>query len=69
MNVEREKFFVWNPVGHQPRFVHTDYESALTEAKRLARSNAGEKFYVLKTVALAEIRDPVEVITFDDIPF
>jgi len=69
MSNEQQKWFVWNPKGHQPRFVHDSYPSALAEAKRLARLNPGAKFYVLTVQAVAQTKDPVEVTEFDDIPF
>ncbi len=47
-------WLVWNPAGMNPKFRHTSYGDALTEAKRLARLAAGQKFYVVAIVAHAQ---------------
>lgn len=62
MSDEAEFWMVWNPNGNTPRYTHQSYESAVTEAQRLARVVEGEQFYVLHAVAKAMIpRKPVEV--------
>lgn len=40
------KFFVWTKKGRRPRYAHDTHESALTEARRLAEANPGQKFIV-----------------------
>ena len=58
-------WFVWNPVGLNPRFEHPSEESARTEARRLALANPGREFLVLKSVASFE-HDSVRVSEHDD---
>lgn len=48
-------FLVWNPHGHQPRFVHATIDEAKAEARRLAGECQGEMFYVLVPVGAAYI--------------
>lgn len=69
---------VYNPQGRAPSYMHTSYESAKTEAKRLARINPDQSFYVMESVGLARKNDvsfyaheAVEPrnLAEDDIPF
>lgn len=62
-------WFVWNTNGRAPAFKHETAESAKTEAQRLARAHRGEEFIILQAVGGAVLKDPVEEIKFDDIPF
>lgn len=72
---ESSFWMVWNPQRYAPTYRHTTAESALTEAKRLARNNPSQKFYVLQAIGLATIPEPpVHVIKLAsdvdaDIPF
>lgn len=52
-------YVVWNPNGQMPRYQHTSYESACTEAGRLARLSPGMDFHVLACVATARKNDLV----------
>ena len=42
---------VWNPAAHSPTVKHATKSKALMEAKRLARGNPGQNFYVLEAAA------------------
>lgn len=53
---------VWNPEGNMPRHRHDDHQSAVTEAKRLAKANPDQEFFVLVAVSRVKMKDPVEVI-------
>lgn len=74
--IAQEQFWmVWNPMGWPPKFRHESEDSALREAKRLARNNPGQQFYVLEAVSGVEKND-VTVNTYRanrpddwDIPF
>src|SRR5678816_1803709 len=44
-------FMVWTKTGWAPRKHHVDFDSAATEAIRLAGENPGKKFIVLRAVA------------------
>lgn len=46
-------FLVWNPEGGAPTLKQPSYVVAENEAKRLARSNPGQSFFVLAAVAEA----------------
>lgn len=63
-------WMVWRDGGGAPTFQHITQESALTEAKRLARANKGDIFYVLRSV-LECVSDDVRVDGHDpdEIPF
>lgn len=41
-------WLVWNPAGSPPRMKHATLERAESEAGRLARSNPGQEFFVLR---------------------
>lgn len=47
-------YFVWNPSRSAPTVKHPSEEIAMSEAKRLARLNPGEKFFVLQAIAALE---------------
>lgn len=53
-------FMVWSPSGRAPTYRHESFESARTEAKRLARLNPEQSFFVLVSVGEAVCREPVE---------
>jgi len=59
-------WLVWNPEGREPQRRHGDYATALAEAKRLATSNPGKRFYVVRPVAVALRAEPVQVTVFCD---
>jgi hypothetical protein len=48
------------------RVRHPSMERAVTEARRLAASNKGQRFFVLKCIGAAVIEDPVKWIHSDD---
>jgi hypothetical protein len=58
-----EKFWmVWNPSGRAPTYRHPTKASALDEARRLAESNVGQHFFVLKAVGGAfAISGPAQI--------
>lgn len=69
-------WMVYGDGQYAPTVKHDSREKAETEAKRLARINAGIKFFVLQTISMAEKPD----VTFvrltrgardidDEIPF
>lgn len=41
--------------------VYRDIETALKEAKKMARLNPGQEFYVMSAIATVEIATPVEI--------
>lgn len=47
-------FLVWNPIGGAPTMKQPSYSAAESEAKRLARANPGDSFFVLAAVAEAK---------------
>ena len=51
--VEEGFWMVWNPQRSAPRMKHFTRDSAINEAKRLARENPGEEFVVLQSVGSA----------------
>ncbi len=49
--MDNETFWmVWSPQGQAPTRKHLTRASAVTEAERLARLNAGNEFYVLQAI-------------------
>jgi hypothetical protein len=67
--VEKDIFFyVFNPVGSKPSFKHLSRAEAETEAKRLARINPGQEFFVLQSVSSFKAVDVVET-RYTNIPF
>ncbi len=59
--MHKEPFWVvWNPIHGLPRVQHSSEEAAVNEAKRLARNNKGQNFYVL-AASHHVIVDPVNV--------
>lgn len=69
MPKETTFFVVWNPEHGLPRVRHEERYLAVDEAKRMAASHPGQKFYVLSAVAVAERAEPVTVTELDEIPF
>lgn len=71
--MKRERFWlVCNPSGRAPTHRHISRESADTEADRLASSNPGQDFIVMKAVGgvSAEAKKTkIEFQTTDGIPF
>ncbi len=68
-------WFVWNPIGRNPSYMHASRHSADCEARRLAEENPGQQFIVLKSVGGFEVpkvsaeRIDMEKFTYDNIPF
>lgn len=60
---------VWNPEAGNPTFRHPSYESARTEAKRLARENPDTQFFVLKSVGCAQRETVAWVGLHDNDPY
>lgn len=60
-----------DPDRPAPRYRHSSLEVAMSEAKRLALKQPGEKFFVLASVGVASTPPPVsyEIIEADSIPF
>lgn len=54
-------YVVWNQQGRSPMVVHPTLEEARAEARRLACSNRGAQFFVLRAVESVKYReDPYE---------
>ena len=68
-------WFVWNPAGCNPKYMHESRASADAEARRLAEDNPGQQFIVLKSVGGFEVpmrsAEPIDMknFTYDQIPF
>ena len=61
---------VWNPDREMPKRKQHDQETATTEAKRLARQNPGEEFFVLICAArVVHGETIVEQFDLDEVPF
>lgn len=50
-------WMVWNEGNQNPRVKHSSSMLARSEAERLARSNPGQKFYVLDAIDCCMKRD------------
>lgn len=62
-------WLVWNPRGHAPTVRHDSEESAVTEATRLARTNPGYEFFVLRAEA-KYLKADVQCVRLEpDMPF
>ncbi len=66
---EQTFYVVWCPEHGLPRQRHDTRDRAVIEAKRLARMNPGSTFIVMAAVSAVKVRDPVEEVEYDDIPF
>lgn len=54
-------WLVWNPMGARPPVMrHCSRAAARDEARRLAASNRGQRFYVLRAETFVEV-EPVPV--------
>lgn len=68
-------WYVYNPDGFRPRYRHTTAESAIAEARRLAKANHGHRFEVLRCIGFAHVEPKPDVFTplkespQDEIPF
>jgi hypothetical protein len=65
-------WMVWSERGHAPTYKHDSNRSATSEAERLARTNPGERFYVLRAMRYVERHDVIRVelnIGDEEIPF
>lgn len=64
--MSQKVYCVFNPAGAGvPRFPHPTYDSAKNEAKRLARLNPEQKFYVMESVGMA-VRNEVSYYVHED---
>lgn len=52
----RRFYVVWNTGRGIPKVKHEDFCGAELEATRLAERHPGEKFYILRAVAVAEAK-------------
>ena len=69
---EYETFFMVmsdRPESYPPRVRHPTLDIARNEAKRLANTNPGTKFYVLASLGHMLRDDPVSWHAHDEIPF
>ena len=55
--MSKKIWVVYNPDGRAPHYTHQSFESAKQEAKRLARNNPDQRFFVMESVAMAIKRD------------
>lgn len=63
-------YLVWNPERSVPSFKHLSSHDAIAEAKRLARTNPDQTFYVMETVVGFSVNNLQEIkFQRDDIPF
>ncbi len=55
----REDMFwvVWSQLGGNPTVKHESEKEAVAEASRLARKHGDRKFYVLKAIMAAQVKD------------
>lgn len=68
-NKENQFYLLWSPAGDRnPTFTHDSFDSALTEAKRLAETT-GKTFYIVAATSKVEPAPKVLVTALDDIPF
>jgi hypothetical protein len=76
-DMNNEKFWcVFNPEQSAPKYVHISEQSAKNQAKRLARLNPEQRFYVMESIGMAIKNDvsyyvnrPQEYCNDDEIPF
>lgn len=67
--MEQTFWMVWNPARNAPTCKHESLDSAEREAKRLARINPDEQFFVLESVS-GWVKSDVQRIDLDPaIPF
>lgn len=59
------KYYVYNSLRGKPKHIHTSYEDALAEAKRLA-SKEDLVFEVLKIESFVLVEKNIKVINEDD---
>jgi hypothetical protein len=52
------RYLVWNMDGRMPTHAHSSYDSAITEAERLAKENPGHVFHVMASVGFAKVESP-----------
>lgn len=69
MQDEDAFWMVWNPGRDQPTHRHETRDAAMQEARRLARLNPGERFYVLAAESVAmkidvDVRELIHRIPF-----
>jgi hypothetical protein len=73
MRLDQRFWMVWNMARSAPTVAHPTLESAEREAKRLARLNSGQRFYVCQGLRYFEKNDVATVelnVSEDDgIPF
>ncbi|WP_325437580.1 hypothetical protein [Pseudomonas nitroreducens] len=48
-------WMVWNPEAYAPSVRHPTWKSAEAEAERLARSNPGQRFYILQATQIRRV--------------
>ena len=69
--MENNQFWmVWNPERNAPTHRHLSKEQAEREAERLARANAGQRFYILQATAYREVETMRRVrLVEPEVPF
>jgi hypothetical protein len=67
---EKDAFWiVWCPTGANPSYRHDDYESAVKEAERLARKDAGAEFYVMGAGTMRKVDSMIRIDFSQPMPF
>lgn len=59
---------VYNPNGRAPTHTHHSYDSAKQEARRLARLNHDQPFYVMESIGMARKADVSWYVHEEDRP-
>lgn len=68
MDTEQEFFMVWSPMGGPPTKRHPSKTQARKEAERLAVSNPGQEFYILRAFESVAIKKTRTVLESKDKP-
>lgn len=70
MKDEEVFWVVWNPGSGSPKFRHPTESAARAESERLAETNPGSKFYVLRALGVAVVERPAVYTKLSDgLPF
>lgn len=69
--MDQDKFWlVWSPTGTRPpQQKHPSNESAIAEAKRLARAHRGQQFIVMEATDGFEVNDVRHTVFLRPVPF
>ena len=63
-----DKYYVYNKLNGKPKYIHTDFNDALEEAKRIATKEC-EKIEILKIVGEVECIKTLKVKVGEQIEF